>query len=93
MTCANCQFAGRPTYKSPCSECNGYSKHEAVEIRASEIRTNGDQVRAMSDEELGQMLFAVKLGYAPWCDHSCECATCISNWFKQPVEEVNRDAE
>ena len=50
-TCVNCKYAGRPTYKSPCSECKGYSKHEAVEIR-----TNGDRIRAMSDEDLARWM-------------------------------------
>ena len=26
--CLTCEFSGRPTYKSPCSECNEYSQWE-----------------------------------------------------------------
>lgn len=61
-TCVNCKYAGRPTYKSPCSECHGYNKHEAVEIR-----TNGDRIRAMSDEELAKFLNDLaNRGEGPW---------------------------
>ena len=91
-TCVNCKSAGRPTYKSPCSECKGYSKYEAVEIR-----TNADRIRAMSDEELEASIISVHLGYCPWCNRNCEyngehgCDTCISNWLKQPAEENAND--
>lgn len=56
--------------------------------------TNADRIRAMSDEELEPLIFAVKLGYAPWCDHHCEnegddgCDTCVLKWLKQPVDGV-----
>lgn len=94
-TCVNCKYAGRPTYKSPCSECHGYSKHEAVEIR-----TNGDRFRALSDEELS--LWARKqigcgFDFFPCgvvCDGKCDsfdeetCKAKIMEYLKQPVEEV-----
>ena len=50
-TCENCKYAGRPPYKSPCSECITHSKHEPVEVR-----TNADCIRAMSDEELARWM-------------------------------------
>lgn len=94
-TCVNCKYAGRPTYKSPCSECKGYSKHEAVEIR-----TNGDRIRAMSDEELAAWIATVTVtAMVKILDKagvSCkEAETAIKEtaygtleWLKQPVEEV-----
>lgn len=84
-TCASCMYAGRPTYKSPCSECKGYSKHEAVEIR-----TEADKIRAMSDEELG--IFLAEWAEKPWTWKKDGEGECLA-WLKQPVEEVNRDAE
>lgn len=46
-TCNICKYAGRPTYKSPCSECKEFSKYEY-----ENKKTNADRIRAMSDEEL-----------------------------------------
>ena len=120
--CANCKYAGRPTYKSPCSECKDHSKHEPVEIR-----TNADRIRAMSDEELVKFLNRIAFGReTPWADpfaqtfcdkcppikatvvetgkeiEICECEFADGKcphgddvlwWLKEPVEEVNRDAE
>lgn len=86
-TCVNCKYAGRPTYKSPCSECQGYNKYEAVEIR-----TNGDRIRAMSDEEIAEFF-----GKTPICERipieKCSeydaCPDCWFAWLKQPVKEDN----
>lgn len=89
MDCVNCKHVGRPTYKYPCSECKGCRKHEPVEIR-----TNGDRIRAMSDEELAEFLSRVKkpCGY---CQLSAVAGACtetlcddaMEEWLKQPVEE------
>ena len=87
-TCVNCKYAGRPTYKSPCSECKGYSKHEPVEIR-----TNGDRIRAMSDEELaayfGQYTLCTQIQdkHSGWCDAQPVCSGCLVEWLKQPAED------
>ena len=45
-TCNLCKYAGTPSYKSPCSECKGFSKYEY-----KKIQTNADRIRAMSDDE------------------------------------------
>ena len=93
-TCENCKYAGRPPYKSPCSECITHSKHEPVEIL-----TNADRVRAMSDEELAHELADIwdchncseheRLDGHPLlreeqCDQKCE-QHCLE-WLKQPAE-------
>ena len=51
-TCNICKYAGRPTYKSPCSECKDFSKYEY-----ENKKTNADIIRSMSDEELRNWLF------------------------------------
>ena len=86
-TCVNCKYAGRPTYKSPCSECKGYSKHEAVEIR-----TNGDRIRAMSDDELAEFIGDFEL--CDVCSKECnalidneDCGKQLLKWLKQPESE------
>lgn len=48
-TCNICKYAGRPTYKSPCSECKEFSKYEY-----ENKKTNADIIRSMSDEELAE---------------------------------------
>ena len=48
-TCNICKYAGRPTYKSPCSECKEFSKYEY-----ENKKTNADIIRSMSDEELSE---------------------------------------
>ena len=50
-TCNICKYAGRPTYKSPCSECKEFSKYEY-----ENKKTNADLIRSMSDEELAWYL-------------------------------------
>lgn len=53
--------------------------------------TNADRIRAISDEELCDLLMLVpevpceKIGY-PNC--SCKCKECVMNWLQQPAEEV-----
>lgn len=50
-TCNICKYAGTPSYKSPCSECKGFSKYEY-----EKPKTNADRIRAMNDEELAELL-------------------------------------
>lgn len=96
-TCVNCKYVGRPTYKSPCSECSSltHNKYEAVEIR-----TNGDRIRAMSDEGLAAWIATVtvtamvkildKAGVSCKEEETAikETAYGTLEWLKQPVEEV-----
>ena len=71
-TCNICKYAGRPIYKSPCSECKGFSKYEY-----EKLQTNADRIRAMSDEELANVLreFATKPMQGSFL-----------KWLKQPAE-------
>ena len=48
-TCNICKYAGRRTYKSPCSECKEFSKYEY-----ENKKTNADRIRSMTDEELAE---------------------------------------
>ena len=58
---------------------------------ADRPETNADRIRAMSDEELEELLHATHLGWTEWCDYHCEnrgddgCDKCIAKWLKQPV--------
>lgn len=54
--------------------------------------TNADRIRAMSDEELKDVIRAISIGYEPWCDHHCKmqgednCNICLKKWLQQPAE-------
>ena len=48
--CNICKYAGRPTYKSPCSECKEFSKYEC-----ENKKTNADRIRSMTDDELNEL--------------------------------------
>ena len=84
--CISCVGAGTPTYKYPCCECRGYSKYEAKQAVADKPKTNGDRIRAMSDEELADLLTSANKGaITDICrkmhyEHNLQ-------WLKQPAEE------
>lgn len=91
MTCANCQFAGRPTYKSPCSECDSltHNKYEAVKNH-----TEAERIRAMSDVELAKFLECLAFSRdPPWSDpfarkfcDNCPTVRCVVEEFGQEME-------
>lgn len=54
--------------------------------------TNGDRIRAMTDEELAKFIpdwsytGACKCDELPYADCKYECAKCVIEWLKQPAE-------
>ena len=74
-TCNICKYAGRPTYKSPCSECKEFSKYEY-----ENKKTNADIIRSMSDEELAENM-------SDWqcCGGGLDSKDWLK-WLKQPAE-------
>ena len=74
--CNICKYAGRPTYKSPCSECKEFSKYEY-----ENKKTNADCIRAMTDEQLAMCLYEV--GY----DEGWDKPEYALEWLRQPAEE------
>ena len=54
--------------------------------------TNGDGIRAMTDEEQEDFIRAIAVGYEPWCDLHCkmdgdgDCNECLKKWIKQPLK-------
>ena len=72
-TCNICKYAGRPTYKSPCSECKEFSKYEY-----ENKKTNADIIRSMSDEELIEFIKNIKVRAAE--------ELCSAEWLQQPAE-------
>ena len=56
------------------------------------VRTNGDRIRSMSDEDLMRFLLRVgTLENRPWCDDEpCNnryCSECITEWLKEEVKD------
>ena len=73
--CNTCKYVGRPTYKSPCSECKEFSKYEH-----ESKKTNADRIRAMSDEKLALFVRAIISAESCLCI-DCDCDECF---FKEP---------
>ena len=73
-----CTTCGNHGKADICSECAFDSKWEAKPM------TNGDRIRAMSDEELAEFN-----NFCPFIDEECTmkgCNACILEWLKQPCE-------
>ena len=92
-TCNICKYAGRPTYKSPCSECKEFSKYEY-----ENKKTNADIIRSMSDEELVGFIRVIYMSEeCPLGTLECEncflkeacngiCCGKEIEWLQQPAE-------
>ena len=83
-TCNICKYSGRPIYKSPCSECKGFSKYEY-----EKLQTNADRIRSMSDEELAEFIKNIKVR-AALCkavkNNDAFEELCSAEWLQQPAE-------
>lgn len=57
--------------------------------------SNGDRIRAMTDEELAELLEwhglceHIKDNYYELCETRGVCGGCVLNWLKQPAEVEN----
>ena len=81
-TCNICKYAGRPIYKSPCSECKGFSKYEY-----EKLQTNADRIRSMSDFELAKEIENAQSGIEIPNPKKIDYFDCILEWLQQPAEE------
>lgn len=98
-TCLECKYCERPPYKFPCSECKNHNKYES---KSETQKTNGDRIRAMSDEELARWMLRYQrqvvketlrtLGTEEHVKVFEEAlgenpdCTDVVRWLKQPVE-------
>lgn len=75
----------------PCS-CGGDESrcdfYDYVRDRASKPQSNGDRIRASTDEELA-WAYAYRLASCYGCEASTmeECAKCTMDWLRQETEE------
>lgn len=90
-SCANCKHKEIPGYCYPCCRCDARSEYAAVE-KAVEIRTHGDRIRAMSDEELARFLCGLIPAYE--CDSKCPAfylcligGNGLAKWLKEPYKK------
>ena len=65
-----------------------------IEEHQPKSMTNGDRIRAMTDEELAKFIpnwsytDACKCVEKPYVDCNNECEKCVSEWLQQPAEEL-----
>lgn len=88
-SCANCKHKEIPGYCYPCCRCDARSEYAAVE-KAVEIRTNGDRIRAMSDEELAKHFSGMICDINEGVEYH-ENPNRWLEWLKQPAEEAKSD--
>ena len=62
----------------------------AITVLGGEVKTNADRIRAMSDEELAEILCVDVCG-CPSRDCRPTCELCIKEWLEQPAEEEIAD--
>lgn len=87
MKCREC-----PDYRE-CNKTHDLRRYRPKCSKAKEqkVFTNGDRIRAMSDEELVNILSAPCPFLSRVDDKGCPnpkpCRECIADWLKQPAEE------
>ncbi len=91
VICKDCGF-------SPCVHCDEdwFEMDDCPGPRVKKTQTNGDRIRAMSDEKFAEWLCSA-FGQCDWCgieedfnEDNCRqdisCHDCIAKWLKQPAE-------
>lgn len=89
-----CRYEGMGVWADRCmatrevDPCVGYDKCKNYKPNC---KTNADRIRAMSDEELADLLSAPCPLLRRFDDKGCPnpkpCRECIADWLKQPAEE------
>ena len=90
-SCETCKHYEVGAYDEPCVSCRfrDYDVPTKWENPFNQ-KTNADRIRAMSDEELAELVG--KYVYCGLCplQHRCvagECSKVVMEWLKQPAEE------
>ena len=89
--CETCDYANRPPYKSPCSECDKTMGSPFCCYEHEEKPTNADRIRAMSDEELAWELMTWRIEteakHQGVESNYPNTQKSILEWLKQPSEQ------
>lgn len=89
-----CKYEGSGAWEGRCvgtkevDPCIGIEKCDRYK---PDCLTNADRIRAMSDEELVELL---NHGCCPYIEGECTmmwCEECISEWLKQPAKDGDND--
>lgn len=97
MKCEECQYIGK--CKEKAKESNLVGCTSGVPVEKMGIKTNGDAIRAMSNEELAEFLLKVNTAYAESCmvgekvckwedypTHDKGCKDCFKEWLESEVD-------
>lgn len=94
--CRYCEYLSAIGNRSPCYDCKKGSNFELSKIYGVKTEpsykpmTNGDRIRAMSDEELTEkFLWLISCRICPVrkeCVTAKACKDTWKNWLKQPAE-------
>lgn len=83
-SCEKCKYRDKSDYEYPCERC----VHGCIVKEYYEPMTNGDRIRAMSDEELTEFLCRVKADYQ-WMNPEYPSEEEAGEW----VEWIQREVE
>lgn len=87
MICSDCDYAGRPSYKSPCSECDKIKGSPFCCYKHEEKPTRSDRIRNMSDDELATFLWCFELDEVARENNNWITRRKLEEWLKQPMED------
>lgn len=76
--CSICKYVNKEKNEFPCCECVHNSKEYF------EAKTNADKIRAMTDEELCEI---IQCPYEHCIHHDGGCSECTIEWLKSEVKE------
>lgn len=70
-----------PEGRHICLLCEGENEVQHFHQQIPPVRTNGDKIRAMSNDELVELLIG---SYPCDCQHGCpnDCENCIREWLE-----------
>ena len=94
-SCETCKHYEVESYNEPCNSCRfrDYDVPTKWESPFNKQKTNADRIRAMSDEELADIMSMHTATGAcndwgiPHKKCGGNCRECIIKWLKQPAEE------
>ena len=95
--CEGCQYKGyhQEMMFKPMAVCNrGANLLEAIKNYEAEKcpyqKTNADRIRAMSDEELANLIADTPICKEKWrkcLENGCDCEPCLLEWLQKEVEK------
>ena len=86
MLCDTCVNAGTASYKYPCNCCDMIEGSSRCKYK--KVRTHADRIRAMSDEELAEIIACPKglFDRMDCFDDNRDCKHCALEWLQHPAE-------